>query len=183
MNPLRFCLLTTFYPPHNFGGDGIDVQRTARALVRRGHQVTVVHEVDAYEWLAGKRLPPAPVVQDGVEVFALRSRLGVLSPLLTHQLGYPVVHGREISRLIRQRAFDVIVFNNVSLIGGPGLLSFGGPPVAVQPRAVREAHVHDVRVVLRASAADLAPHRRAGAPCGQRGPLHCAQRVQPSEAR
>jgi hypothetical protein len=35
MASLRFCLLTTFYPPCNFGGDGIDVQRTARALVNR----------------------------------------------------------------------------------------------------------------------------------------------------
>ena len=60
MTPLRFCLLTTFYPPFNFGGDGIDVQRTARALVRRGHHVTVVHDVDAYQWLAGRRLPVAP---------------------------------------------------------------------------------------------------------------------------
>ena len=23
MRPLRFCHLTTFYPPHNFGGDGV----------------------------------------------------------------------------------------------------------------------------------------------------------------
>ena len=55
MRPLRFCSLTTFYPPYNFGGDGIDVQRTARALVDRGHEVTVVHDIDAYQWLAGRR--------------------------------------------------------------------------------------------------------------------------------
>ena len=35
--PLRFCLVTTFYPPFNFGGDGIDVERLARALTARGH--------------------------------------------------------------------------------------------------------------------------------------------------
>ena len=29
MAGLRFCSLTTFYPPFNFGGDCIDVQRTA----------------------------------------------------------------------------------------------------------------------------------------------------------
>ena len=53
---LRFCMLTTFYPPFNFGGDGIGVQRTANALVKRGHQVTVIHDVDAYQWLAGRHL-------------------------------------------------------------------------------------------------------------------------------
>ena len=122
---LRFGFLTTFYPPFNFGGDGIDVQRTARALVRRGHSATVVHDVDAFEWLAGRHLPPEPPACDGVEVVALRSRLGMISPLLTHQVGYPVVHGRAIQELIRRRSFDVIVLNNVSLVGGPGLLSFG----------------------------------------------------------
>jgi glycosyltransferase involved in cell wall biosynthesis len=122
---MRFCLLTTFYPPFNFGGDGIDVQRTARALVARGHQVTVIHDVDAYEWLSGRRLPPEPPRQDGVEVIELRSRLGVISPLLTHQFGRPVVHGRRIARALAERRFDVVVFNNISLVGGPGLLSLG----------------------------------------------------------
>jgi glycosyltransferase involved in cell wall biosynthesis len=128
---LRFCLLTTFYPPFNFGGDGIDVERTARALVRRGHEVTVVHDVNAYEWLSGKQLPDQPVHQEGVEVIGLRSRLGVVSPLLTHQFGWPVVHGGAIDRLMRARSFDVVVFNNVSLIGGPGLLAYGGNALRV----------------------------------------------------
>ena len=131
MTGLRFCLLTTFYPPFNFGGDGIDVQRTARALVARGHQVTVVHDVDAYQWLAGRQLPDQPGNQEGVEVIGLRSRLGVLSPFLTHQLGTPVVHRRRIESLVRERAFDVIVFNNVSLVGGPGLLAIGGDALKV----------------------------------------------------
>ena len=131
MTPRRFCLLTTFYPPFNFGGDGIDVQRTARALVARGHTVTVVHDVDAYQWLRGARLPPQPVDQDGVEVIGLRSRLGVVSSVLTHQTGHPIVHRRRIARLMRERQFDVVVFNNVSLVGGPGLLSFGGDALKV----------------------------------------------------
>ncbi len=131
MTPLRFCLLTTFYPPFNFGGDGIDVQRTARALVARGHQVTVIHDVDAYQWLAGRQLPTAPVDQDGVEVVGLRSRLGVVSPFLTHQFGRPIVHGRAMAGLMRARRPDVVVFNNVSLVGGPGLLSLGGDALKV----------------------------------------------------
>jgi glycosyltransferase involved in cell wall biosynthesis len=93
--------------------------------VRRGHRVTVVHDVDAYEWLSGRRPPDPPTDQDGVEVIALRSRIGVLSPLLTHQTGRPVIHGRTISRILRERAPDVVVFGNASLVGGPGLLSYG----------------------------------------------------------
>ncbi len=131
MSSLTFCFLTTFYPPFNFGGDGIDVQRTARALVNRGHRVTVVHDVNSYEWLSGRRLPEQPAMQDGVEVIGLRSRLGVLSPLLTHQFGTPVVQGRAIDALLRQRNPDVVVFGNVSLLGGPGLLRLGGDALKV----------------------------------------------------
>jgi glycosyltransferase involved in cell wall biosynthesis len=130
MTPLRFCLLTTFYPPFNFGGDGVDVQRTARALVKRGHEVTVVHDVDAYEWLSGRHLTAA-AHDDGVEVVPLRSKLGVISPLLTHQFGRPVVHGRAIAELIDRRGFDVVMFHNVSLVGGPGILSYGGNALKV----------------------------------------------------
>jgi len=137
MRTLRFCSLTTFYPPYNFGGDGIDVQRTARALVRRGHEVTVVHDVDAYQWLAGRTVDAHPPPDDGVDVVSLRSRLGVVAPLLTHQLGRPIVHRQAITRLIRDRAFDVVIFNNISLVGGPGLLS-----LAPEALSVYMAHEH-----------------------------------------
>ena len=131
MEGLTFCMLTTFYPPFNFGGDGIAVQRMARALVTRGHRVTVIHDVNSYEWLAGRHLPDQPVMQDGVEVIGLRSRLGVVSPLLTHQFGRPVVQGRAIEALLRERKPDVIIFGNISLLGGPGLLELGGDALKV----------------------------------------------------
>lgn len=124
MRPLRFCMLTTFYPPFNFGGDGVAVQNLARALVARGHQVTVVHDVDAFRVLSGKE-PPVEGPDDGVEVVRLRSRLPVLSSLLTQQIGRPVVQGGELQRLLGGRRFDVIHYHNISLVGGPGLLSLG----------------------------------------------------------
>jgi glycosyltransferase involved in cell wall biosynthesis len=123
---LRFCFLTTFYPPHNFGGDGIAVQRLARALVRAGHRVTVVHDADAYATMSGGHTPAAGDGEpEGLEVIPLRSAAGAVSVLLTQQLGRPVVHGRRIARILATGAFDVINFHNVSLIGGPGLLKYG----------------------------------------------------------
>jgi len=136
MGALRFCMVTTFYPPHNFGGDGIGVQRLARALVRRGHRVSVIHDVDAYNALhAGPEPAPQPE-PDGLEVHRLRSRLGVISPLLTQQTGRPVVHGRRIRELLERGRYDVIHFNNVSLVGGPGVLAAGNG------LKVYEAHEH-----------------------------------------
>lgn len=124
MSPLRFCMITTFYPPYSYGGDGITVRRLARALARAGHDVTVVHDADAFRSL-GHPEPTAPAPDDGVEVVTLRSAMGTLSALLTHQFGRPVVHGAEIQALLARGRFDVIHFHNVSLVGGPGLFALG----------------------------------------------------------
>lgn len=121
---LRFAMITTFYPPANFGGDGHAVRRLAHALARRGHEVHVIHDVDAFRSLTSKP-DRAPLAEpDGVHVHALRSAFGVLSPLATQQLGRPLMHGREIRKIL-DGGFDVINFHNISLIGGPAILGFG----------------------------------------------------------
>lgn len=125
MRGLRFCFITTFYPPYNFGGDGIAVQRFARELVRRGHQVTVVHNVDAYNALHRGVEPRAPVSDDGVEIVALRSGYGALAPIITHQLGKPLVNQRRIREVLARGNFNVVTYHNISLVGGPEILSYG----------------------------------------------------------
>jgi glycosyltransferase involved in cell wall biosynthesis len=118
-------MMTTFYPPYSFGGDAICVQRLSQALVRRGHQVTVLQDVDAFNSLNRGRSPRSEEPSDGVEVIRLSSRAGAISVLLTQQTGRPVIQGRKIRRILDERDFDVINFHNVSLLGGPGLLSSG----------------------------------------------------------
>jgi len=125
VRPLRFCHVTTFYPPHNFGGDGIGIQRLVRALARRGHHNTVVHDVDAFNVLAKGRDPGPGSEPPGIEVLGLRSGIGALSPLLTQQLGTPVATRRQIARILERGEFDVINFHNVSLVGGPGVFALG----------------------------------------------------------
>jgi len=125
VRPLRFCFLTTFYPPYHFGGDAIGIQRFARGLVARGHEVTVVHDVDAHATLSRVRPTTGVSSEDGVATIPLRSTWGPLSSLLTQQAGRPVVHGRRIRRILDAGRFDVINFHNISLVGGPGLLSYG----------------------------------------------------------
>ncbi len=132
---LRIAMLTTFYPPHNFGGDGIAIERLSKALAGRGHAITVIHDVDAYRTLSKTESAPIPR-PDGVEVVGLSSRLGAVSNLLTHQLGSPVVHRARLREILRPGAFDVVWYHNVSLVGGPGLLAFG------DGLKVYEAHEH-----------------------------------------
>ena len=123
-SPLRFAMLTTFYPPYNFGGDGIGIQRLCRGLARRGHDVTVIQDIDAYRVLTGGDDPDV-IDDDGVRVHRLSSRFGRISTLLTQQTGRPIVQGRRIRKLLEDGDFDVVNFHNISLVGGPGLLVYG----------------------------------------------------------
>ena len=126
MTRLRFCMVTTFYPPRSFGGDAVAVQSLARALVGAGHHVTVVCDDDAYRTLSGRRDAASPEVDDGVVVHRLASRLGAVAVGLTQQTGHPIVHGNTLRRLLEQGRFDVIHYHNLSLVGGPGALGMGG---------------------------------------------------------
>ncbi len=121
MSGLRFAMVTTFYPPHHFGGDAIAVQRLAHGLARRGHQVTVVHDVGAHRLLGGTAAPTHGPAPDGVEVIGLQ---GSLAPIVAHQTGRPLIHGRRLRRILAEREVDVIHFHNISLLG-PGVLSLG----------------------------------------------------------
>ena len=125
MRPLRFCHVTTFYPPYNFGGDGIGIQRLVRALNRRGHHNTVIHDVDAFSMLAKGRAPGPGEEPSGVEVIGLRSGIGSVSTLLTQQLGTPVATRGKLERIFAAGNFDVINYHNISLVGGPGILALG----------------------------------------------------------
>lgn len=128
--PLRFCMVTTFYPPYNFGGDGIFVHRLANELARRGHRVDVVHCADAYAASGGGA--PRGTVADhrAITVHRLESPFGFLSPLATHQTGMPLFKTGQL-RKIFSKGFDVIHYHNISLVGGPGILEYrtAGDPI------------------------------------------------------
>lgn len=122
--PLRFCMITTFYPPYSFGGDGVFVHGLANELGRRGHLVEVIHCIDAFRLLTQRE--PESIYQDhpNVTVHGLKSPFGRLSPLATQQTGLPVFKSRQI-REILEKGFDVIHYHNISLIGGPKILEYG----------------------------------------------------------
>jgi hypothetical protein len=86
--PLRFCMITTFYPPYNFGGDGIFVKRLANELAQRGHQVEVIHCIDAYHLLSSQESQGSYPDHPNVTVHGLKSRFGFLSPLATYLTGF-----------------------------------------------------------------------------------------------
>ena len=154
--PLRFCMITTFYPPYNFGGDGVFVHRLSNELAMRGHHVDVIHCIDAYRLAA-----PSPALgyrdHPNVTVHGLSSRFGLFSPLLTHQTGYPGLKSVAIREVLSQ-GFDVIHYHNISLVGGPKVLEYG--------RAVKLYTMHDYWLVCPTNVM----FRFNRAPCTR---LHC----------
>ena len=120
-------MVTTFYPPFNFGGDGIYVEALSRELLRRGHEVTVVHCLDAFRMASGQSADASAEERiDGVRVVRLRSPFGALSPILTQQTGLPLLKAQRLAATFA-RGYDVVNFHNISLVGGPGVLGIAAP--------------------------------------------------------
>jgi glycosyltransferase involved in cell wall biosynthesis len=122
---LRFCLVSTFYPPYNFGGDGIYAHRLANGLAQLGHQVTVLHSPTAYEMLAGTKPSSSYDDHKNVTVHPIHTPLGKLGLLAVQQLGRPGLQTPALRQWLDRGDFDVIHYNNVSLLGGPGVFRYG----------------------------------------------------------
>jgi glycosyltransferase involved in cell wall biosynthesis len=116
-------MITTFYPPYNYGGDGIFVHRSSNELARGGHKADVIHCIDAYRLGGGM---PSGGYRDhpNVTVHGLKSRFGFLSPLATQQSGFPFFKLARIQQILK-KGFDVIHYHNISLVGGPKILEYG----------------------------------------------------------
>jgi putative ABC transport system permease protein len=89
---MKFCMVTTFYPPYRFGGDATYIYRLTNELARRGHEVDVVHDRDAYSWICMEFW----LVRTGIGMsFGLATVLGLLVGLaVTAQTLYASVSER-----------------------------------------------------------------------------------------
>lgn len=127
---MRFCMITTFYPPYHFGGDATYVRALSRELVKRGHEVEVVHCTDAFNALNRSAPATQSIEDDGIIVHRLANRFGILSPLLTQQTGHPGLKYTALKNILSQH-FDVVNFHNISLIGGPSILKLSKAAVTL----------------------------------------------------
>lgn len=119
---MRCCMITTFYPPHHFGGDAIFVYRLSHALASLGHEVDVFYSEDAFLGLGGKPAASGYPDHPSVRRQPLRSRLGLGDLLLVQQAGRPFSHASTLGAVFERGRYDVVHFHNVSLMGAPSLL-------------------------------------------------------------
>ena len=122
---MKFCMVTTFYPPYHFGGDAVSVYRLSQALAERGHSVDVVHSIDAYRL----QHPAEPAMtfshHPNVTRHALQTKTPKLSALASHQSGRPARYRNQLRAILDNADYDVIHYHNISLMGGPGVLQLG----------------------------------------------------------
>jgi glycosyltransferase involved in cell wall biosynthesis len=121
--PLKFCMVSTFYPPYNFGGDGMHIYRLTNELAKRGHSIDVFHCEDAFLLLNKKRPTGDFPNHPNVNVYGLKSRAGFVSPFMTQQTGVPILKNK-LKKALKENVYDVIHYNNMSLIG-ISALSYG----------------------------------------------------------
>lgn len=118
-------MTSTFYPPFHIGGDAVHVKYLAEELTGRGHEVHVIHSVDAYRLKRGGGRPRGDGT--GVHVHPIESTLGRTSPALTYITGSNKGAERLLERLIEVERPDFIHHHNISLLGGR-LLGIGALP-------------------------------------------------------
>lgn len=109
-------MVSTFYPPYSFGGDGMHIYRLSNELARRGHSVDVFYCEDSFVLMNGSHPTAEFPNHERVRLRPLKSRAGMLSPLLTQQTGLPVFKG-DLKKALEGDNYDVIHYHNMSLIG------------------------------------------------------------------
>jgi glycosyltransferase involved in cell wall biosynthesis len=114
---MKFCMITTFYPPYNFGGDGIYIYRLVNELAQRGHFVDVVHCEDAYRLMQKRGVNGEYPNHSNIRIFRLKGAVRFLSPLMTYLTSVPFFKRKKINSLVENNGYDVIHYHNMSLIG------------------------------------------------------------------
>jgi glycosyltransferase involved in cell wall biosynthesis len=130
-------MVSTFFGAESFGGDAAYVDRLARALLRHGHEVHVVHCVDAFQAVRGDHPLRPYTPPEGLVVHRLESPRGVLSPIATQLTGQPWFKSKVLRETLEADDVDVVHFHNISLAGGAGVLHYGRNAVRIMT-----AHEH-----------------------------------------
>lgn len=123
METERIVMTSTFYPPYHLGGDAVHVRYLAEELVRRGHEVHVLHSRDAYA-LKARGKDPAPAASE-VIIHPVSTSLGGASAQLTYITGRSRAAERELRRVIGEVRPSWVHHHNVSLLG-QGMLNVEG---------------------------------------------------------
>jgi len=114
METLTFLFTSSFYPPYHLGGDAVHVKYVADELAKRGHEVHVLHSLDAYRV---KRPPKGYAVEsESVRTHRIETPLS-LSAYWAYVQGRSHAVTKRFREILRETTPDVVHHHNVSLLG------------------------------------------------------------------
>ncbi len=118
METQTFLLTTTFFPPYHIGGDATHVYHLSCELAKRGHDVHIIHLMNAYSWQR-KGEPEATQypLPENVVVHPLQSSIGKLAPALSYISGIPLSLRRDIEAILKDVKPDVLHHHNIAGFG------------------------------------------------------------------
>jgi len=115
METRRIVMTSTFYPPFHLGGDAVHVKYLAEELVRRGHEVHVLHSLDAYD-LKSRGHRPRPMPSE-VNTYPVETNMGSASAAIAYLTGANRAAERALRRLVSKVHPDWVHHHNISLLG------------------------------------------------------------------
>ena len=125
METMKILMVSTFYPPYHIGGDAVHVKYLADELTAAGHEVHIIHSLDAYHLKKNKE----DFIKNKEEehVYRLQSNWGSFSAATSYLTG----RNRNAERLVEKVSAEIkpdwIHYHNISLLGC-GVLSQGNAP-------------------------------------------------------
>jgi glycosyltransferase involved in cell wall biosynthesis len=124
METKRILMTSTFFPPYHLGGDATHVRMLKDELQGQGHEVYVLHSLDAYLLKSSGEMPPS---SPDPTVHAVSSPLGKWSARATYLTGRNRRAEKELQRLVAEIRPNWVHHHNVSLLGA-GMLRDRGVP-------------------------------------------------------
>lgn len=125
METLKFLMTTNTYPPYHIGGDATHVKYLAGELAKRGHEVHVMHSMDAYTLFRKNDGAKIEEEKSSVHIHTLRSRLGRADPLSSLLLGNSSSSIKKFRQILNDVAPDIVHHHNVSELGYLLLRKYG----------------------------------------------------------
>lgn len=116
METLKFVMTTDMYPPFHIGGDAVFVKYLAEELASKGHEVHVIHSMDAYNFKKGRSEKKYEKIKN-VSLYPISSPLGNFDPYLVYASGNSPFIYRKYKEIVEKVRPDVIHHHNISLLG------------------------------------------------------------------
>lgn len=119
METMKFLFTNSFYPPYHLGGDAVLIHNLGKALLKEGHEVHVLHSLDAFNLKSNKKIENYEKDEDddGIFVHRLKSPFGRVECVLNYSFGSFPYTLNYFKNLVKKEKFDVVNHHNIALLG------------------------------------------------------------------